>query len=333
MKISLIFGGQGSQKAGMGHEFFNQSAAAKEFFEVVCEQQNADFASVMFEENPLLSRSDWTQSCVLLNAFMAFCALKESVFNSASKEASLGELAAKLSDFSGKVVSLEASFGHSLGEFGALGVSGAFGVGESGLAKAVGLVAKRGEAMMRACEGAGAGMLVVLGLSDEVVINACKQWQEAGKKVWAANFNCDGQIVVAGLRSDLEGLASHLKESGAKRAMLLDMSVASHCPLLQSAADEFEGVVNAALSEQFLPVISNVTAKPYSTKAEASELLKAQLTSPVLYKQSVLASEADVFVEFGTNVLSGINRKVTQKPTFSVTDAASLQAFLDFLRG
>lgn len=237
--------------------------------------------------------------------------------------------------FCGKNIEFTASFGHSLGEFGALGVSGAFGAGAAGLVRGVGLVRERGAAMMRACEGAGAGMLVVLGLADAAVEAACEAARAGGARVWAANYNCDGQLVVAGARGDLEALAPELKAAGAKRAMLLDMSVASHCPLLQAAADEFGAVVDGALAAEFAAVLSNATTEPYTTRAAAGELLRAQLVRGVRYKQSVarVAGETAAFVEFGTSVLAGINKKITDVPTFSLTAPEDVERFLTWARG
>lgn len=116
--------------------------------------------------------------------------------------------------------------------------------------------------------------------------------------------------------------------------MLLNMSVASHCPMLGSASDELLEFLRPALKESFAPVVANATARAYRAKSEALELLKAQLISPVLYKQSIknYEGEVDCFVEFGAAVLKGINKKITQKSTFSITDLASLDEFLKFAK-
>ena len=88
------------------------------------------------------------------------------------------------------------------------------------------------------------------------------------------------------------------------------------------------------MSAKFDPVVSNASARPYGTKDEALNLLKAQLVSPVLYKQSIksIENEVDIFVEFGGSVLKGINKKITEKPTFSVTDLSSLEELLKELK-
>ena len=148
--------------------------------------------------------------------------------------------------------------------------------------------------------------------------------------MWAVNYNAEGQIVIAGIKKDLELFAPMVKEAGAKRAMLLDMSVASHCPLLESASVPLEAKLKEILKVSFMvPVISNVTAAPYASKEEALELLPQQLVKPVLYKQSMMNIDDDVdcYIEFGHGtVMKGLNRKATSKPHFNVSDMASLEA-------
>ena len=222
----------------------------------------------------------------------------------------------------------EFSLGHSLGEFTALAVSGAFSFVE-----AIRLVNLRGKFMQEACVGKDAGMMVVLGLSDEVVEGICKKAQDEGLQIYAANYNCNGQIVVAGVRADLAKYEAKFKEAGAKRAMLLNMSVASHCPILEPASVKLANELEGVLAANFAPVVSNVNAKIYTDKNEALVLLKEQLTHPVRYKQSIknYENEVDCFIELGAATLKGINKKITEKPTYSVTDMASLEEVVKIL--
>ena len=222
----------------------------------------------------------------------------------------------------------EFSLGHSLGEFTALAVSGAFS-----FVDAIRLVNLRGKFMQEACVGKDAGMMVVLGLNDEVVEEICKNAQDEGLQIYAANYNCDGQIVVAGVRADLAKYEAKFKEAGAKRAMLLNMSVASHCPILEPASVKLANELEGVLAANFAPVVSNVNAKIYTDKKEALVLLKEQLTHPVRYKQSIknYENEVDCFIELGAATLKGINKKITEKPTYSVTDMASLEEVVKIL--
>jgi len=152
-------------------------------------------------------------------------------------------------------------------------------------------------------------------------------------KVWPVNYNAEGQIVIAGIKPDLQKLEPILKEAKARRAMLLNMSVASHCPLLESATVPLAEKLKEVIRDEFIaPVVSNVTAEKYHTKAEALDLLPKQLISPVLYKQSIAKFdyEVDCYLEFGHgSVLKGLNRRATKKPHFTVSDMASLQEAIE----
>ena len=300
VKCAFLFPGQGSQAVGMGEDFFNNSDVAKEMIDAASNRTGIDFKELLFTENDKLEKTEYTQPAILLVS-----AIAHRLFEN--------ELPIK------PVYAL----GHSLGEFSALTAVGALDAID-----AVELVNLRGKLMAQACEGQDVGMLVSLGLDDETVERLCAEQREQGKKVWPVNYNAQGQIVIAGIKSDLQELEPILKENKARRAMLLNMSVASHCPLLESATAPLEVKLEEVLRDEFTaPVVSNVTAEKYSTKAEALELLPKQLVSPVLYKQSIAKfdDEVDCYVEFGHGgVLKGLNRKATKKPHFVVSDMQSL---------
>ncbi len=300
-KVAFIYPGQGSQKVGMGKDFFDSSAKAKEIIQSASEETKIDFEKLLFEANDDLGKTEFTQPAILLVSAVANKLLNDSI------------------DIKPQFV-----LGHSLGEFSALNGAGVLSINDAVL-----LVNKRGKLMQKDCSEIEAGMMVVLGLADLVVEDICERARIDHKKVWAANYNSEGQIVVAGLKPDLKSLESVFKEAGAKRAMLLDMSVASHCPLLTEASNALKDDLETMLKDDFKsPVVSNVTAKKYSTKSEAVEWLTAQLVLPVMYKQSILNydDEVDLYIELGGAVLKGINRKITKKPTLSVTDMKTLEA-------
>ncbi|MEA3455560.1 MAG: ACP S-malonyltransferase [Campylobacterota bacterium] len=301
IKCAFLFPGQGSQAVGMGQDFFEKSDVAKEMIAAASERTGIDFEKLLFTENDDLEKTEFTQPAILLVS-----AIAHKLFEN--------ELAIK------PVYAL----GHSLGEFSAL-----TSVGAIDPIDAVELVNLRGKLMAEACEGQDVGMMVSLGLGDEVVEEICTAQREQGMKVWPVNYNAEGQIVIAGIKSDLVKLEPVLKEAKARRALLLNMSVASHCPLLESATAPLAEKLSEVLRDEFIaPVISNVTADRYSSKEEALDLLPKQLVSPVLYKQSIAKfdNEVDCYVEFGHGgVLKGLNRRATKKPHFVVSDMESLQ--------
>ena len=301
-KIAFIFPGQGSQGIGMGKSFYENSELARDLIDKSSETAKIDFKELMFEENQDLSKTEFTQPAILLVGLVAFELFKKEID-----------------------VKPEFLLGHSLGEFTALSATGALDIFD-----AVKLVNKRGELMQKACENINAGMMAVIGLADEVILNVLENMQKNGKKVWGANFNSNGQVVVAGIKSDLETLQPILKEAGAKKSVILNMSVASHCELLKSAEDELKSELEKNVKDSFIaPIISNVTAREYQTKTEAVELLTKQLTSPVKYRESIeyISDKIDMFIEFGhSTVLKGLNRRIARKiPTLNISDMATLE--------
>jgi [acyl-carrier-protein] S-malonyltransferase len=305
-KVAFIFPGQGSQSTGMGKDFFDNSDMAKQMIEASSDRLGFDFQNLLFEENDKLEQTAYTQPAILLVSSIAHKLFEDDMH-----------------------IKPIFSMGHSLGEFSAL-----VSVGALEYLDGVELVHNRGKLMAEACSGVDVGMMVLLGLDDKTVEDITKKARDEGKKVWAANYNSDGQIVAAGIKSDLASLEATFKEAGAKRALLLNMSVASHCPLLDSAVAPLKQKMQEVLKDEFIsPIVSNVSAQFYSSKEQGIELLAEQLTKPVLYKQSITSFEKDVdlFIEFGGSVLKGINRKSTKKPTHSVTDMKSLQEAFEIL--
>ncbi|HEA6928356.1 TPA: ACP S-malonyltransferase [Campylobacter lari] len=306
MNSAFIFPGQGSQSIGMGLSFYDNSKKAKELLDNASDFCKIDFKNLLFKENENLNKSEFTQMAIVLNSLMAYEALKEQV-----------DIEAKY------------SLGHSLGEFSALATQDAFS-----FLDVIALVNKRGQFMQEDCSKIEAGMMVILGLEDKVVEELCQKALSEKKNIFAANYNCDGQIVVAGLKPDLASYESEFKNVGAKRAMLLNMSVASHCPLLKNASLKLTKELEPILKESFKSVVSNVNAKVYNDKNQALMLLSEQLIKPVLYKQSIKAVDeyVDFYIEFGASVLKGLNKKITQKETYTISKIEDIDEILKVIK-
>jgi [acyl-carrier-protein] S-malonyltransferase len=307
-KIAMIFPGQGSQSIGMGKSFYENSELAREMFHQAGTRIGVDFSQLLFEENEQINETAYTQPAILLVSIIAY-----KLFQAAHPtQATL-------------------FLGHSLGEFTALCASGALDYVD-----AVELVHQRGKLMQAACADVDAGMMAILGLEDAVVVDLCIQAQSEGKQVWPANFNQNGQLVVAGIKEDLRSMESVFKGAGAKRALLLNMSIASHCPLLSDAMEPLGEAMEKMVRDTFsAPIISNASTQKYATKHEAIALLKIQLIQPVQYKQSIeaIADEIDLMIEFGNGaVLKGLNkRNAPNVETLSVSDMATLEKVCETL--
>lgn len=308
MNYAFIFPGQGSQAIGMGKDFYEQSPLAKELFDNASDILSIDMKNLLFNQNDELNLTQFTQPAILLVSYIAYrlfsqnCDIKPTL-----------------------------ALGHSLGEISANLISGSLS-----FENAIRLVYERGKLMQKVCEGKDAGMAVVLGLSDEVLNEFCdSREQNASGKIWCANFNSDGQCVLAGYKVDLMLSEEEIKNLGAKRFLLLPMSVASHCPLLEPMSADFYALAQQYLEDNFsCPIIANATLESYSDKATAVNLLTKQLTLPVLYKQSIkkVESEVDCFIEFGYGaVLKGLNKRLSTKPTHSIGSLQSLNATLEEL--
>jgi [acyl-carrier-protein] S-malonyltransferase len=226
---------------------------------------------------------------------------------------------------------VEPSFcaGHSLGEYTALTATGALGFDDG-----VRLVCERADAMHEAGTSNPGTMSAILGLDDELVEVACRR---ADSDVWVANFNAPGQIVIAGSPDGVAKAIEIAKELGAKKAMALPVSGAFHTPFMAPARDQLRQAIAAANPRDTdVPVISNVDAAAHDRGEEWTSLLSAQLSSPVRWRQCLIAlSELGVtsFAELGPGgVLTGMaKRTIDGARTISIATPDDLDKFIEWV--
>ena len=218
--------------------------------------------------------------------------------------------------------------GHSLGEYTALVCAGSLA-----FADAVSLVKQRAELMQAAVPAGDGAMAAILGMDDDAVIDVCNN-AAAGQVVSAVNFNSPGQVVIAGDRAAVERATVLAKESGAKRAIVLNVSVPSHCALMTGAADELaESFATTEFAETNVPVINNVDVTPYESPEQIRGGLKRQLFSPVRWVGTIhylIANGTDQVIECGPGkVLTGLAKRIDRSLAASCIDTpASLQKIL-----
>jgi len=221
--------------------------------------------------------------------------------------------------------------GHSLGEYTALVAAGALS-----FADALPLVRYRAQCMQTAVpEGVG-GIAAILGLEDEAVRAVCSEGAQ-GEVLEAVNFNSPGQIVIAGNRAAVERGMELAKAKGAKRAIMLPMSVPSHCSLLKGAAEQLRAYLNnVSVTAPAVPVLHNADVAAYSEAAKIKDALVRQLYSPVRWVETVQAFGKQGIthnVECAPGkVLAGLNKRIdTNQQAMAINDGEALKAALTAL--
>jgi [acyl-carrier-protein] S-malonyltransferase len=281
---AIVFPGQGAQFVGMGKDLYDQHPEAKALFEKANEILGFRITDLMFSgTDEELRRTDVTQPAIFIHSVAVAMLMGD--------------------DFNPSMVA-----GHSLGEFSALVANKTLSF-EDGLR----LVAKRAQAMQKACEQNPGTMAAILGLDDEKVEEVCASITE--EIVVPANYNCPGQLVISGSMKGIELACEAMKAAGAKRALPLQVGGAFHSPLMEPAREELAAAIAAThFATPICPVVQNYTAAPESDPAKIRENLIAQLTAPVRWTQSVRRMAADgatQFVEAGPGkVLQGLVKKI-----------------------
>jgi [acyl-carrier-protein] S-malonyltransferase len=291
---AYVFPGQGAQFPGMGKDLFDASNEAKQLFEKANAILGYNITEIMFGDNSeALKETNITQPAIFLHSVILFQLLKNKLTPNC-----VG--------------------GHSLGEFSAL-VSAGYIDFEDGLI----LVKKRAEAMQKACIKNPSTMAAIIGLENNQVENICKEISEI---VVPANYNCPGQLVISGSFEGIDIACQKLTESGARRALKLQVGGAFHSPFMKPAKEELEIAINEMTFKKGLyPIYQNVNASAVTSTDKIKENLIKQLTAPVKWTQimqNMLKDGVTEVVEVGPGkVLQGLFKKIDRSIT---TSSASL---------
>lgn len=305
MNIGIVFPGQGSQYVGMGKSLIDTYAIARQTFEEADERLGFSLTRLCLEgPEDELRLTYYTQPALLTASIAAYRVLQHHV------------------DIHPVVAA-----GHSLGEYSAI-----VAVGAMSFADAVNVVHLRGKYMDEAVPAGEGAMAAVLGMAEEDLMSVCRSAaQETAEAAELANINCPGQIVISGTTRAVSKACEIAKASGAKRAIMLNVSGPFHSSLMKQAAERLGQLLDeTAISPASIPVVANVDGNAYTDAFSMREALKRQLYSPVRWIDDVVAMKTtgvDLILEFGPGtVLSGLIRKIDKGiQTAHVEDDSTLQ--------
>ena len=314
MKTAFVFPGQGSQYVGMGRDLYEAYPEARVLFDEAARILGFPLSKLCFE-GPREELGD------TINTQPALLTVSVVLLRITSAELSTG---LELDQLSPVTVA-----GHSMGEYTALVAAGALD-----FADGLKLVRERGRVMKEAGELNPGAMAAIIGLDVGTLEGICQEasFQLPASIVQIANYNSPGQIVISGHKEALGRAMELAKERGARRVIPLAVSIASHSPLMRSAAEAFASIVaQVDFHQPRVPVVANVTAAPITTIAEIREELVEQLTSTVRWVESVqymIAQGVTTFVEIGPkNVLTGLIRRIDKSVrTVNVGDVEGIEA-------
>jgi len=306
MKYSIVFPGQGSQSLGMLADLNSNFPVVSEVFQEASDSISVDLWQILNEDQESLNLTKNTQPIMLAAGYATYKVL--------SAEANLSPVSMA---------------GHSLGEYTALVASNSINFFD-----AIRLVRKRGELMQSAIPTGTGSMAAILGLEDALIIEICQKASNQGV-VEAVNFNSPGQVVIAGEKNAVAHGCELMKEAGAKRALVLPVSVPSHCSLMKDAAAKFKTFIEfVELKTSNTKVIHNVNADYAGNSDAIKAKLVEQLYMPVLWTDSVIKmkdSGVDRIIEVGPGkVLTGLTRRIDKSLSASaIIDVSSLKSTIE----
>lgn len=315
MTTAFVFPGQGSQSIGMGKDFYDTFAAAKEAFQEVDDALNQKLSDLIFTGSAEdLNMTSNTQPA-LMAVSMAIMRTLEKHFNFNL-------------DVSAKAVA-----GHSLGEYAAHAAAKSLTLSDTAR-----LLRIRGDAMQQAVPVGMGAMAAVLGLDFAQLQPMCAELTSADALVVTANDNCPGQVVISGHAKAVEAAVAKASDMGAKRAVMLPVSAPFHCPLMQPAADAMrDALAQTAMQPPIVPIYANVTTKPESDPETLKKLLVDQVTQSVRWRESVQNMASDgitTLIEVGAGkVLSGLNKRINGDLTcLNIATPADIDAVFEQLK-
>ncbi len=292
--IALLLPGQGAQTVGMGEDIVAEFPPARELFRTAGDVLGFDLRALCME-GPLeeLSASHNAQPAILTLSIATLRALQQAA---------------------GTTPEVAGAAGLSLGEWSALVAAEALPFRE-----ALQLVRRRGRYMQEACEANPGTMYSVLGMPDQQVENACKRVRkEEGGRVWPANYNCPGQLVISGETEAAAAVVRICEEEGARRVIQLNVAGPFHTPLMKPAADRLAtDLESAPITTPQCPIMANAAGAPVREPEEIRRLLLLQITSPVRWAEDMrrlIEGGARTFFEVGPGkVLRGLLRRIDRK--------------------
>lgn len=284
-KIAFVYPGQGAQKVGMGKDFYENSERSKEIFDLAASVLDFDIKQVCFEENDLINNTKYTQAALVTTCL----AMTKEVL-------ALG-------------IKPDVTAGLSLGEYAAIATAGGMSDEE-----AIKTVRVRGILMDEAVPDGKGAMAAVLGMTGEAVYEVVKDLED----VSIANYNCPGQIVITGEKSAVENAGKVLSENGAKRVIPLNVSGPFHSAFLKGAGETLgETLETVDWKELEIGYVTNVDASLVTDIRQTKDLLMKQVSSSVLWEQSVrnmIEMGVDTFVEIGPGkTLAGFIKKIDKE--------------------
>lgn len=302
-KIAFIFPGQGAQKAGMGKDFYEETVTGKEVFDKASELLGFSMPELCFTENDRLDITEYTQAALVTTGIAMMKVLMERTG-----------------------IKPDVAAGLSLGEYCALAAAGVMSE-----ADAITTVRQRGILMQEAVPVGIGAMAAILAL-DAAKIEEVLAGMEG---VQIANYNCPGQIVISGLKEAVEEACVKLKEAGAKRTVMLNVSGPFHSNMLTGAGEKLGEVLKGVeVHTPSIPYVANVTAQYVTNAEDVKPLLEKQVSSSVRWQQSVetmIADGVDTFIEIGPGkTLSAFIKKITKDvKVVNIDSIAALDALVE----